>query len=378
MKTHYLFALGLSSYFIATSVVATSLDLLNTPSKLTPLAYKSVLMTTHKKNDSLLIAGEQGYIIDWKSDTNWQQQKSPVSVAITALTSLEDGTDIAVGHDSVILRRKAKSDEWQKVFDGYQLTELTVNNLKKQITTQEAHLKTLNDEYVIEDATFALEDLSFALEDAQRELVDGPNKPLLSISAISENELLALGAYGALLYSNNKGEHWSLVSSRIDNPDKYHLNAITLSANGNMFIVGEKGIGFKSTDHGMHWQTMQMPYQGSFFGIATDPKSNSLVAFGLQGHIAISFDSGEHWELIKNPSNSTLLTGSVSQNGIVYLAGHGGKIVHFPMNNPADIKIDKHPTGAAFSSLSITSNELILAGQFGITQWAIRNQGGDK
>ncbi len=383
-----LFITLLGSFFTVAQENSSS-DLLELPAKESALANKSVLMAMTPNNDVILVVGERGHIINWQNDDNWQQQQSPVSVAITDVTILSDGSKIAVGHDGVILKVDSNSTTWRKVFTGKEITQFKILQLKKQYQSLEQVILKTQDEDELEELTYQLDDLAFAIEDNQLELKSGPNKPLLSVARTSNDTLFATGAYGILLNSNDKGETWQLVSNQLDNPDSFHLNAVIATSDDQLYIVGENGTGFYSTDIGQTWSVMTLPYSGSLFGILASPintRSSSsdhinstknktqLVAFGLQGNIMVSLDGGEHWQHKKLPSSTSLLGGNFSKQGNAYLVGHGGVIVSFDPESLATLTIKKHPSGAALSSILVKENSLILAGQFGISQWPIKEE----
>lgn len=381
----------LGSFFTVVQANSSS-DLLSLPATNSALATKSVLMAMTPNNDDILVVGERGHIINWQNDNNWQQQQSPVSVAITDVTILSDGSKIAVGHDGVILKVDSNSTTWRKVFTGKEITQFKITQLKQDYQSLEKTISNTEDEDELEELTYQLDDLTFAIEDNQVALKSGSNKPLLSVTSTSNDTLFATGAYGILLESNDKGETWQLVSNQLENPDSYHLNAVIASADDQLYIVGENGTGFHSTDLGQTWSVMTLPYSGSLFGILantvktessstgnpsidnlkTTNNKTQLVAFGLQGNIMVSLDGGGQWQHTKLPSNTSLLGGSFSKQGKVFLVGHGGVIVSFEPENLAVLTVKKHPSGAALSSVLVKDNSLILAGQFGISQWPIK------
>jgi photosystem II stability/assembly factor-like uncharacterized protein len=118
---------------------------------------------------------------------------------------------------------------------------------------------------------------------------------------------------------------------------------------------------------------MTLPYSGSLFGIIANPAIPSqLVAFGLQGNFMVSLDSGAHWQHKKLPTSASLLGGHFSEQGDVYLVGHGGLIINFKPEELASLTIEKHHSGAALASVVVKENALILAGQFGILTWPLK------
>ncbi len=356
-----------------------SSDLLKLPAKESSLASKSLLMALVPDDGSILAVGERGHIINWQNSNNWRQQQSPVSVAITDITILSDGSKIAVGHDGVILKADSNSTKWRKVFTGAEITRLKITLMQKQFEDLQQSKSDIQDEDELEELSYQLDDLAFFIEENQLELESGPNKPLLSVARTSNDTLFACGAYGTLLSSKDKGETWQLVSNRLDNPDSFHLNNVIVTSNNQLYIVGENGTAFQSNNLGESWSIMALPYSGSLFGIIAKADSNSpaidttqLVAFGLQGNIMVSLDGGANWLHKKLPNGTSLLGGDFSEQGNAYLVGHGGVIVSFAPKELASLNIKKHPSGAAFSSVLAQEDSLVLAGQFGISKWLIK------
>ncbi|MBT8450105.1 MAG: sialidase [Gammaproteobacteria bacterium] len=349
-------------------------DVLQTPAKASQLAEQSVLIDVIKYNDHFLAVGERGHVINWRSPGEWQQEKSPVSVLLTAVTTLSDGTKVAVGHDSAIIVCPPDSDQWVKVFDGYNLLDLKASFFEEQITNLQTQIAAAEDPDQIEDLEFTLEEFTFGLEDIQAEKEDGPNKPLLSIAATADNQIFAVGAYGTLLYSNDKGVTWSLQEYKLDNPDRFHLNSVISTADNKLYIAGENSTAFVSSDSGASWQRMNMPYQGSMFGIAAQENSSNLVAFGLQGNIMVSNDSGESWQLKRIDTSGSFQGGVIASDGTAYIVGHGGTVIDFNVNNIEDINIRKHPSGAAFAKPLVHQDALILVGQYGIISWPLSKE----
>ena len=361
--------------FSAHTLKAQNFELLDAPATPSLLSDKGVLIDVLHAEQKFIALGERGHIVQWQANRPLVQESTPVSVTLTAIAQLDQQGMVAVGHDGVILTRDADSTEWQKRFDGYALSRLMVERLRQQLSERQAALEAASDPYEQDELAFLVEDTEFALEDAELELAQGPNKPLLDVISIGD-KIIAIGAYGIILVSEDRGANWSLQNQLVDNPDKFHLNAITRDAQNNLFIVGENGLGFASYDQGESFEVMELPYYGSFFGISAAPNSPHLVAFGLKGNIAISPDRGLNWQLLKSPSQVSLLGADINEDGTVYLVGHGGVILSFVLNAQQDIKIQRHPSGASLAGVVAPNSQespLTLVGQFGISQIMLAN-----
>jgi photosystem II stability/assembly factor-like uncharacterized protein len=355
-------------------VAEASINVLERPAIKSQLAEKSVLIDLVKLEDHILAVGERGHIINWQAPGKWQQETVPVSVLLTAVTVLSDGTKVAVGHDSAIIVAQPGSDQWQKVFDGYQLLDLKVELFEKQAAELQAQIDTTDDEELAEELELKLEEITFGLEDTLVEKEEGPNKPLLSIAATSDDQLFVTGPYSTLLHSTDKGQSWQLLDDRLDNPDKFHLNSIISTDNDLLYIVGENSTAFISRDKGNSWERMVMPYEGSMFGINAQENTSNLIAYGLQGNLMVSNDAGNTWSLKRVETSGSFQGATITDEGRAYVVGHGGLVVDFDVNNIDELIIRKHPSGAAFAKPLVHNDELVLVGQYGIITWSLSNE----
>ncbi|MEM0912404.1 MAG: YCF48-related protein, partial [Pseudomonadota bacterium] len=171
--------------------------------------------------------------------------------------------------------------------------------------------------------------------------------------------------------SLDKGNSWALLDYRLDNPDKFHLNSIISTTDDVLYIVGESSTAFVSEDKGQSWLPMNMPYEGSIFGISAQADSNNLIAFGLQGNLMASTDAGQNWSQTRVDTSGSFQGGAIDTNGRAYVVGHGGLVVDFDVNNLDMLNIRVHPSGAAFAKPLIDDDTLVLVGQYGITTWPL-------
>jgi len=367
MRTHIFKPFIFSAFLLLYSVFSqANVELLETAPIPSDLVSTSIITSlTKSTNEGVLAVGERGHLISWQSQNNYHQEISPVSLLLTDVTILSNGTKLAVGHDGAIISSPKDTETWNKLFDGFDLIKLKIALLEKQIAFAIIYIESLNGEDEIEDASFALEDLEFALEDAKNAQSTGPNLPLLSVTQTKSDVIIITGAYGTLLKSVDFGRTWHLSDDLLNNPDKYHLNSIT-SNDSRTYIVGEQGRAYASQDNGNSWQSINTPYNGSLFGILSQKKSTNLITFGLKGNYFISRDQGKHWQGYVSENRATLLGGHINENGDVILVGHGGTIIKLNINTPNKTSLIRHPSGSAFSAVTVINDQLIIVGQFGI------------
>ncbi len=148
---------------------------------------------------------------------------------------------------------------------------------------------------------------------------DAPTKDsiFLDVLAIDANRIIAVGAFGLAMKSQDAGRSWTLLKP-IDTDQ--HLNRITANEEGSLFIAGERGLLLRSTDSGASWEKISTPYEGSFFGVLP-LEGGALLAYGLRGHIYRSDKSSAiDWKGISTPSPALLATALRLKSGVIILA----------------------------------------------------------
>ena len=91
-------------------------------------------------------------------------------------------------------------------------------------------------------------------------------------------------------------ETWTFDDSELELEDETdpHLNGIARTGDGSLFIVAERGSAFRSTDGGTTWERIQLPYDGSMFGVI-GYDGRHVLAYGLRGNVFESTDLGDNW-----------------------------------------------------------------------------------
>ncbi|RMT66556.1 hypothetical protein ALP29_02109, partial [Pseudomonas syringae pv. avii] len=185
------------------------------------------------------------------------------------------------------------------------------------------------------------------------------------------NHGLAVGAYGALIETTDGGKTWNDVSERLDNEDQYHLNAIAQVKGAGLFIVGEQGSMFRSSDDGQTWEKLEGPYEGSLFGVISTAQPQTLLAYGLRGNLYRSTDFGSTWEQVQlNAARGALEFGlsgaTLLEDGSIVVVGNGGSVV-VSHDDGQTFSVFNRPDRISLSAVTAAGNgNLILAGQGGV------------
>jgi photosystem II stability/assembly factor-like uncharacterized protein len=369
---------SLRSLIAATAIGFTApafaIDLLELPAVQSNAASRALLLDVVSRGEgSLAAAGTFGVIIISEDNgQSWTQATVPASVALTGIHFPTPELGWAVGHDGLILHSSDGGLNWEKQLDGHQLNEQIMAVAERIVEQQRAQLEALQaeeepDEYAIEDAEFMLDEAEFMLEGAMDDTSAGPVRPLLDVWFQDENTGFVLGSYGMLLYTDNGGQTWELVSDNMDNPEAFHLNQIVPAPDGNLFIAGEYGYVYRSTDGGHSWDSLQPGYEGSFYGLVVvrdEAGGYELLAYGLRGNLFSSTDKGETWAPLDSGTTITLMSGALLSDGTVFLAGHGGVILTRAPGEQT-FKTANNPDRRPISGLEQAGNGNVLLVGFG-------------
>lgn len=314
--------LGLS--MVCASPVAMALgDLLETPARPSDLAPESLLNDVASSGDRIVAAGERGHII-YSDDQGrtWNQAKVPVSVTLTGV-DFGTKTDLwAVGHSGAVLHSGDSGATWELQLDGIRAAKLAIASQEDEIAQMEQRIEEAP-EADKADLEWALDDLNFRLENMQSDLDIGPVNPFLDVWFENANHGFVVGAYGMIYRTVDGGRSWQDWAPKLENPQGYHLNAISSVAGGALVIVGEAGQIFVSVDNGESWEKRESPYPGSLFGVMGTGRVNEILAFGLRGTLMFSSDLGKSWSIVNTGSSATLNDGAADGDRIVLVGNEG-------------------------------------------------------
>ncbi|GAB5562344.1 MAG: YCF48-related protein [Synoicihabitans sp.] len=213
----------------------------------------SLLLDAALAGDAIVAVGERG-LVQRSTDggETWTTVKSGVSRTLCAITFLDARNGWAAGHGAIILRTEDGGKSWQHQFTG---------------------------------------------EDEE--------SPILDIMAVSGGHVIAVGAFGSYYESHNSGADWE---QHFILEEDMHLNRISRSRDGTLWLAGEFGTLLRSRDSAQSWESLSTGEDGSLYGVL--PLTNGdLIAYGLRGRIYRSNDDGETWTNLETPGTGLLMTG---------------------------------------------------------------------
>jgi len=320
--------------------------------------------------DRLVAVGERGHIL-YSNDAgdSWTQTEVPTSAMLTRVFFISDQRGWAVGHDGNVLTSNDGGISWELQRDGVsdqaRINEVRAGTAKEQVGT-------LRDRLLSSEATGRVELMS-QLEEAQHTLdealldldtaVYAP--PLMDIWFANEQQGWASGAYGTLLHTSNGGRQWQDWSHKVDNADQLHLNGVTGTANGALFLASEWGTIFRSSTAGESWEAIDSGYEGSFFGLVVNPDTNTLFAYGLRGTIYRSTDNGLNWNPLQSKAQDSLFGSHVTQGGQLIFVGSNGTVTWSDDNGESFTPLRQASRYGVYGIAPTTDGHYVLTGENG-------------
>ncbi|MBW2503454.1 MAG: hypothetical protein JRE16_02680 [Deltaproteobacteria bacterium] len=305
-------------------------------SETAPLAARSLLLDGQVLGQRVVVVGERGHIlISDDQGHSWVQQPVPTRTTLTSVFFIDDTIGWAAGHDSVILKTQDGGQHWQAVY---------------------------------------------ADPDDQR--------PILDLWFRNKQQGYAIGGYGLFLTTNDGGQSWNVfdfdpatlrsyspdhIATWSEKPEEetweidYHLNQLSATARGRLYIAAEAGHLYRSDDGSHSWLSLPSPYGGSFYGSLV-LSENRLLLFGLRGHLFSSEDAGVTWEERQTGVASTLNDGIRLKDGRIILAGQDGTVL-ISSDLGKSFQLYAQPDRSDIAKvLVLDQNTLLLIGELGVSR----------
>lgn len=293
---------------VGVHVHAATPDVLHSASLQSERAATRTMLAIANAGERLVAVGERGIVL--LSDDNgkaWRQAKVPVSVTLTGVHFPTATRGWAVGHSGAVLHSADAGETWIKQLDGIEVAALMAEFAGEQARA------------VGNVAARAI------LAEAERLVSEGPDKPFFDVHFSDERHGLIVGAFGLAFTTDDGGRHWRPSASSIPNPGGKHLYRIHPRGKV-LWIIGEQGAVFRSSDRVESFVEETIPYIGSLFGMVSGSECNLLV-FGLRGNAFHSDDCGENWKKIANAVEATITAGARLDDGSLVLVDQAGRIL---------------------------------------------------
>lgn len=322
-------------------------------SEMMPRATHSLILDIAEARDRAVAVGERGHILVSESRHDWRQiENVPTRSTLTAVAAFADQV-WAVGHDGVILHSADGGLTWAR---------------QRIAPFDPADVDNLRNGAPLLDVLFVDELHGFVVGAYSQLLVTvdgGQTWEMRNVLGKSDAEINAEQSQDNSVVNDDTGtlDQDALALEEESDP---HFNAIARTGDGAFFIVAERGSAFRSSDDGVSWQRIQLPYQGSMFGVLAF-EAKHVLCFGLRGNVYESYDLGDQWHKLETGTNLSLMGGNTFDDGGVILVGANG-IVLKRTSASADFQSSVHPDGNVLASvIALSTAEFAMAGETGMS-----------
>ncbi len=265
-----------------------------------------VLIAVATAGKRLVAVGEHG-VVAYSDDNGktWQQGQVPVDVTLTAVgfANAQDGW--AVGHEGVILHTTDGGASWQRQLDGDQVNQLTMATAQAAVADNDPAPGTAR-----------------AMLRANHFLAGGPENPFLAILATSPQDALVFGAYRMVMKTVDGGKTWADWNLHVSDPISHNLYDVATVGN-DIYLVGEAGSVFRSTDGGDGFTAVTAP-SGSTLFKALPTGDGGVFVCGVAGSAFRSSDGGNSWQPISLNTQSNLTAADMLSSGAIIVGDEGG------------------------------------------------------
>ncbi len=301
-----------------------------------PLASRSLLLDGASAGGLMMAVGERGHVlVSHDQGGSWTQIQVPTRSTLTGVFLHDEKLGWVVGHDAVILRTSDGGESWERLY--------------------------------------------WAPEQ---------ERPLFDVWFRDADNGFAIGAYGFLLETADGGDSW--VERPIVDPGSFdeeydpyaftsasdvHLNQVSDTGAGRLYIAAEAGFAFRSDDAGRTWVTLEPPYQGSFFG-SLPLTGDSVLMFGLRGNLFRSDDAGATWRRLDTGTVALLTDGVQIADGPVVITGLAGTLL-VSDDGGESFELAQQPDRQGLATaLATADGGLVLIGEFGVNRLPAAALGG--
>jgi photosystem II stability/assembly factor-like uncharacterized protein len=270
-----------------------------------------ILLGAVKVGNRLLVNGERGRIF-YSDDlaVTWKQSSTPVLAALTSMAFVNEKIGIAVGHRGVIMKTTDGGISWKNV------------------------------------------------------KVESDNPQAILNVWMNGRRGIAVGAYGNYLETVDEGDTW-IRRRVIDKDFDLHLNAVVADQSMPILLAGESGTIAKYSEKTNHWDKLDSPYEGTYFG-GIRLRSGVILLHGMRGVVYRTVDSGKNWKKIELKNYQGAVQSAVQlKDGSVLLVGAAG-LVAISKDNGASFAVKQTQERRHISHVvEVDNNQVLIVGEGG-------------
>jgi len=327
---------------------ATGIRALDEPAIAAKAPDKVSLIAIARAGDRLVAVGEHG-VITYSDDNGltWRQASVPVTVTLTCVAFANAHEGWAAGHYGVILHTNDAGATWQMQLDGIQANQLTMAAAEQSAAQ-----------------TNASDFSEHALRRAKFFMAAGPDKPFLSIWVKDARNVMVFGAYRMVMKTGDGGQTWQDWSLHVSDNLSHNLYDVA-PVGTDLFIAGEIGLVFRSTDGGQTFTEATPPTNATILGVVP-AGPGSLVVFGIAGQAYRSDDSGQSWVTLPFNTGANLTAGHLLPNGAILITGEDGMLYFSKDHGQSFQPLPEVEPMALYDFAQAANGDVVTVGNLGV------------
>ena len=183
----------------------------------------------------------------------------PVSSDLTAVFFVDERKGWAVGHDGVILHTDDGGETWTLQLDGRTANELLLAAIERKVAAQPTPRR------------------KALLAEAQRNVEQGADKPFLDVWFADANDGYAVGAYNLHLPHATTAARRGSRGSTAPTTRSSSTSTRSVPRPADCSSPAKAGLVLKLDAAAQRFRAVDVPYQGSFFGVAGDERRRARL-----------------------------------------------------------------------------------------------------
>jgi photosystem II stability/assembly factor-like uncharacterized protein len=167
------------------------------------------------------------------------------------------------------------------------------------------------------------------------------------------------------MMTTDGGNTWSDWSLHIGDNLSHNLYAVAMHGS-DIYLVGEEGLVFRSTDNGYSFPKLTAPSNVTLFGLVI-AKGGAIIVYGVAGACFRTTDGGNSWTAVELGTQDNLTASCVLPSGTILIAGGAGLLFVSRDNGASFSRVPGDPA-AAVSDLVTSDGSIVLVGALGVTR----------
>lgn len=326
---------------------------------------RSVLVASVARSDGALIGvGEQGQILRAQAaDGPWQavRVEPQRGTTLTAVAVVAPDTLVAVGHDSWILRSSDAGASWREVNFNAERSEPLLG-LAGPYDGRLYAYGAFGQFLVSEDLGLSWQRRELVKNDSDEADAGGSDPFADPFASEDDGDYDPFGGGGD---DDPFADPFGGGSFGMDDFSTRHLNGLIQARDGNLWLVGERGLVARSSDGAQTWDQFETGYNGSFYGVL-QLGDDGILVHGMRGHVFVSSDQGQSWREARTGVRDSLFTGVVLDSGAVLLAGGSHAVIRSKDNGRSFTRVSDKGAKSVADILPLAADRWLLAGEAGI------------